>query len=161
ELRNELAKAQKSGDSKAELAVIDKAIKEDSGLEGMLGTRRFNLMASQDGPEKAAEYGQHLIDTVFKDNPQMLNDFAWRIVDPDAKKADAKLVKMALSAAQQADKLVKQKDPAIADTLAAAYAADGDLEKAVETQERAVDLAKGTPLEKDPTLKAHLEQYRK
>jgi hypothetical protein len=72
-----------------------------------------------------------------------------------------KLIKLALSAAQQADKLVKQKDPAIADTLAAAYAADGDFEKALEAQERAVDLAKGTPLEKDPSLKQRLEQYRK
>ena len=161
ELRNDLAKAQKSGDTKAELVVIDKAIKDDPGMEGMLGTRRFSLLSTQEDTDKAVAYGQHLIDTVFKDNPQLLNDFAWRVVDPATKKADAKLVKLALSAAQQADKLVKQKDAAIADTLAAAYAADGDLDKALATQERAVDLAKGTPVEKDPSLKQRLEQYRK
>ena len=50
--------------------------------------------------------------------------------------------------------------PNIADTLGKAYFDNGDVTKAVETQERAVKLAVGTPFERDPDLKTRLEQYR-
>jgi hypothetical protein len=111
----------------------------------------------------------HLVDAVLKDNPQGLNMLAWSIVEPKAKKPDdepkakkpdAQFVKLALAAAQLADEISKGKDGAIADTLALAYFLDGDAAKALETQERAVKLAKGTPLEKDKSMQDRLTQYR-
>ena len=131
-------------------------------METMLGVRKFELLIKDSNPDPALAYGTHLFEKTLNNNPQGLNFFAWRIVDPDAKtKPDAKLVKLGLAAAKRADELAHSKDAPIADTLAAAYAADGDMAKAAEIQAKAVELAKGTPLEKDKSLQERLERYKK
>ncbi len=96
------------------------------------------------------------------DFAQGLNFVAWTVIEPDAKtKPDSKLLKLALQAAQRADDLVLGREADVADTLAKAYFDNGDVARAVETQERAVTLAEGTRLGTDPDLKRRLEQYRK
>jgi thiol-disulfide isomerase/thioredoxin len=144
----------------AKLAFLDKALKEHARLEKYVSMVRFQLLKEKE-PKEAAAYGTHLIATVLKDNPVGLNQLAWLVVDPDHKNPAPELLKTALAAAERADELSKKKDPAIADTLAAAYAAAGDMQKAVEAQERAVKLAKGTEQEQDKSLTEHLEKYRK
>jgi thiol-disulfide isomerase/thioredoxin len=160
-LRAKLAEA--SGDSKKLLKVIDEAIAEDAQWESMLGLRKYQILAGKGGDiEKAQEYGKRLADTVFKDDAQRLNALAWITVGSDsAEKPDAKLVQLALKAVQRADELSQGKDAAIADTLAKAYFNSGDAAKALECQERAVKLAKGTPLEKDQGMQKRLEEYKK
>ena len=81
-------------------------------------------------------------------------------MDSDAKKGNAQFVGVALQAAQRADELKQGKDPAIADTLAKAYFASGAVNTAIQTQQRALKLAKGTPVEKDKGLQERLEQYK-
>ena len=76
-------------------------------------------------------------------------------------KPDARLMKFALEVALKADKLAEGKDANIADTVAKAYYETGDAAKALEHQERALRLAKGTPQEKDPELLERLELYKK
>ena len=67
-----------------------------------------------------------------------------------------------LTALNIADELLKEKDGMIADTLARAHFVNGDASKALETQERALKLAKGNPqLENDQEMKKRLEEYRK
>jgi hypothetical protein len=68
---------------------------------------------------------------------------------------------MAVDSAKKADTLVKEKDAGIADTLAKAYFDTGKVAKAIETQERAVRLAKGTDFEQKEELAERLEQYKK
>jgi len=83
-------------------------------------------------------------------------------IGPEANgKPDAKLVKVALAAALRADELSKGKKHAIADTLAKAYFLNGDAAKAVEAQERAIKLAKGTRLENNEGMQKRLEEYKK
>ncbi len=163
ELIGRLVKAQQSGDPKAVLTVLDEAIADDPKLESQLGLQKFNILAAQaDASEKALEYGKRLAETVWKNDADGLNNLAWVIVDPEAKKKpDAALVKLALSAAQRADELTQGKSGPISDTLAKAYFDSGDAAKALELQERALELIKGTPLEKDIGMKNRLEQYRK
>jgi thiol-disulfide isomerase/thioredoxin len=162
DLRAKLIKAQQSGDPKEVLAVIDQAVEDDPKLEAQLGFQKFQLLASSGDADKAREYGQRLLENLYKDNAQALNNLAWIIVDPKAAtKPDAKLVKLALTAALRADELTKSKDAAIADTLAKAYFDSGDAVKALQAQERAMKLAEGTPLEKDQGMKERLEEYRK
>jgi tetratricopeptide (TPR) repeat protein len=160
ELMANLSKARKSGDPKDMLAVLDKAFESDAALEERFGPMKLTLLLKQGSPEKSAEYGKHLA-LALQDNAQGLNNIAWMIVDPAAKKADGALIKLAFDAAKRADELMHGKDGAIADTLAAAYAAQGDFAKALQAEERALDLAKGTPLEKDETMKQRLEEYKK
>jgi thiol-disulfide isomerase/thioredoxin len=106
-------------------------------------------------------------DEAVKDDPVLeqristqLNDIAWRMVEKPGDKPDPKLMKFALAMSEKADKIAGGKNGSFADTLAKAYFENGDIKKAVETQERAVKLAKGTPLEKDASLKERLEMYK-
>lgn len=162
ELRTKLADAQKAGGPKQVLVVIDQVIKDDPTMEPLLAMGKFRLLAGPAvEPEKAVEYGKRLVQTVFKDNATFLNELAWSLVDPDAPKSDKRLVPVALMAAQRADELEQGKSPQVADTLAKTYFDSGDAKKALETQERAVKLAQGTPLANEKGILARLEQYRK
>jgi thiol-disulfide isomerase/thioredoxin len=163
ELQQKLSKVRDSKDPKETLAVLDQAIADHPKLESRVGLLKFQtLTKDNESADKALAYGKHLVEMVLADNAQGLNAVAWTVVDPDSKtKPDAKLVKLALRAAQKADELAKGKDGSIADTLAKAYFDSGDAAKALETQERAVKLAEGTPAARDPGLAQRLEQYRK
>ena len=55
---------------------------------------------------------------------------------PDAKLRDGK---RALEAAKKAVDMIKYRDGRFLDTLAAAYAETGDFDKAIETQQKAID----------------------
>jgi thiol-disulfide isomerase/thioredoxin len=163
ELSKLLAEAQKSGDPKNALAAIDQAIAEEASMERQLGFAKFRLLSGKGGdPAKAIAYGKKLVDVIYKDSPQQLNMIAWTIVDPKAKdKPSKETIAIALSAAQRADAVAEGKDGAIADTLAKAYFDSGDAAKALEIQEKAIRLAKGTDLEEDKDMKARLEMYKK
>jgi hypothetical protein len=116
----------------------------------------------QKDPEHALSYGAHLVEKTYKDNPAALNQIAWTLVDPARpSKPDAKLIALALKAAKRGDSIANGKDPAIADTLGCAYFLSGDVQAALEAQERAVKYAKGTQFEKDPDIAKRLEEYRK
>jgi thiol-disulfide isomerase/thioredoxin len=144
------------------LGVLDQAIAKDPAMEATLGLQKYFLLTQQiKDPEKVSAYGSRLVESVLKDNAAMLNQLAWSIIAPEAPKADARAVKLALKAAQRADELTQSKDAGIADTLAKAYLDAGNPAKALETQERAVRLARGTPTENDRGLRERLEQYRK
>ena len=162
-LNTKLREASKSGDVKQMLKVIDDAIAEDKDREPQLGLTKFLILFLKGGdPDKAQEYGKRLVDTVLKDNPAALNDLAWRVVGSDKPaKPDARIVKVALAAALRADDVTKHKNPSIADTLARAYFVSGDPAKALECQEQAMKLAKGTRLEQDKEMQKHLEEYKK
>src|SRR5438093_1108935 len=56
-------------------------------------------------PEKTLAYGSRLVESVLKDDAAMLNQLAWSIIAPEAPKADARAVKLALKAAQRSDEL--------------------------------------------------------
>jgi thiol-disulfide isomerase/thioredoxin len=163
ELTIKIKDANKSGDKKALLAVLDEGIAAHAKLEPQLGLMKFQtLVALGDSQVKALEYGRHLIEDVVKGNPEGLNYVAWLIVNPEVKKKpEPRLVKLALQAAQRADEAIDGKEPGVADTLARAYFLSGNAAKALETQERAIKLAKGSPLQDDPGMKDRLAEYQK
>ena len=152
-----LQKAQEGGDTKGLLTAIEAAIQEDAKMEVLLGRPKFDALISLGDLDKAIAYGRKLVDGLYKDNSAQLNELAWVIVDPDRdKKADPKLIKLAIDAAKKGVELTTQKDANLLDTLACAYFADGDVAKAVETQEKALKLRPD-----DDELKAHLEKFKK
>ena len=162
ELGKKLKAAQATGDPKKLLGAIDEALQAKPDLEAQLGYPKLRIMADTGADtDKLNEYGQHLIDVVYKDNPQALNGMAWSIIDPDAKKLEPKLTPFALKAALKADEVTDHKRPDVADTLARAYFLNGDAAKALEIQKRAIEQAKGTPLEKEEGPKKRLEEYQK
>jgi thiol-disulfide isomerase/thioredoxin len=162
EVSQKLQKALQAQDTNEALSVLDEAIAADPEMEKTFGPTKLAVLRLGDKNKEAAEYGGKLVDGLFKKDPMVLNEIAWSIVNPDSpKKPTPELLTLALKTAQRADKLKEGKDPAIADTLAKAYFDHGDIDKAIETQTRAVNLAMGTQYEKDPSLKERLEQYQK
>jgi thiol-disulfide isomerase/thioredoxin len=158
-LMPKLRKAQ--ADPKELLTVLDEAIKDDASMEEVFAGLKFQTLIKSGDTGAAADYGTKLIEGQYKDNQEGLNQLAWTLVEKPGDKPDPKLMKFALKAAERADKLAEGKSGAIADTLAKAQFENGDAAKAVETQERALKLAKGTPLEKDASMAERLEQYKK
>jgi thiol-disulfide isomerase/thioredoxin len=160
-LFEKLRTAQESNDPKALLGVIDEAIKDEPALEQQLASMKVGALLKTGETDKLIDYSNRLVDGVYKDSAQGLNNIAWALVEKPGDKPNQKLMQVALRAAKRADELAKGQDGAIADTLAKAYFETGDVTKALENQERAVKLAVGTPLESDQEMKARLEQYRK
>jgi thiol-disulfide isomerase/thioredoxin len=156
-----IREAQRDKDYKTVLAIADEAIKEDPKMEVMLGMYKFQALSKLGNTDKTVEYSTHLMDKVVKDQPQALNNIAWTLVENPGDKPDPKLMNFALGVAEKADELAEGKDGTIADTLAKAYYEVGDFAKALENQERALKLVKGTPQEKDESMKERLELYKK
>ncbi|MGE0193255.1 MAG: redoxin family protein [Planctomycetota bacterium] len=76
-----------------------------------------------------------------KESPQGLNRIAWWIVD--TKDLEPRDLDLAQSLAEKACELAEHKDPSILDTLAHVHHARGELDKAIELQTKAVELAAG------------------
>ncbi|WP_010586488.1 TlpA family protein disulfide reductase [Schlesneria paludicola] len=124
---------------------------------------RFQVLSlTKDRTADAIETVNALLESDKADDWQLLNNIAWIIVNPDRdSKADPKLIKLALKVALKADELTDKENPSIADTLAKVYFDNGDLAKAVKTQERVIELAEGSQMAADPSVKKRLKQYKK
>ena len=131
--------------------------------EPMLGPMKLTALIKLDEQDKALEYAQKLGKSDLSKQPNGLNGLAWAIVDPDAGiKPSAKLIEFAVETARTPTKWPIAKRRAIADTLAKAYFDSGDVAKAIETQERAVRLVKGSQYEAQlDSFKDRLEEYKK
>ena len=124
---------------------------------------RFQVLSlAKDRTADALETANALLESDQAEDWQLLNNIAWIVVNPDRdSKADPKLIKLALKVALKADELTDKENPSVADTLAKVYFDSGDLAKAVKTQERVVELAEGSQLAADPSIKKRLKQYKK
>lgn len=151
-----IQKAMQAGDAKAALSHIDDAIKEDANLESQLGAIKFEQLLGLNDTAKALEYGRKLVEGVYKSDAEGLNNIAWPLVDPDrADKPTAVVLAFAADAAVKAVELTESKDPNVLDTLACAQFARGEIDKAIETQTKAVKLNS-----KDSELTARLKKFK-
>ncbi len=95
------------------------------------------LVITGHGGEGVAYWKQAL--SKDPDNLQVLNDTAWVLAtSSDAAIRDGGA---AVPLAEHAVELTSQKEPAVLGTLAAAYAEAGSFDKAIEVEQRAIDLA--------------------
>jgi len=110
-----------------------------------------------DSVEALVHYREAL--RIAPDSTAALNGVAWMLaVDPQA---GADKVSEAIRLAEQASRLTDQENPAILDTLAAAYAAGGQFDRAVETAETALEIAsKSQSAELVGQVRERLELYR-
>lgn len=162
-VQTKLRSALNSGDSKKLLAVTEEIIGEVPEAEAFVGPTKLTALIKLDQQEKALDYAQKLAKSEMGKEAQGLNALAWTIIDPDSgAKPGAKLIEFAVETARRADELTEKRDAAIADTLAKAYFDSGDVAKAIETQERAIRLAKGSPYERSlKEFESRLENYKK
>ncbi len=141
------------------------AIDEILGLEPEMlesaGIPAFQVMMTRarvmiDGdklnnPEKGYAYLAGMVDGVAKDEPFMLNELAWWIVDDPA--LTERDLALAQRAAERANELLKGEDPSVLDTLARAHFLQGHVDQAIEIQTKAVELVTD-----DPEFKAMLQE---
>jgi thiol-disulfide isomerase/thioredoxin len=167
-----LAVAMNAMDADAQLAALDEilAIKPDASMKSPatgesypLATVKYDLLLlEKKEPEKAYEFVRPLLDTVLKNDAQSLNEVAWRIVDPE-RTPEKQDLPLAMKAAKRAMELTENKDGMIADTLARVYHDQGNLDKALEVQEQAVNLIKASNA-RDSVVKEivdRLDAYKK
>lgn len=148
------------GDNKGAQAELGKVLEKNPKFEKYVGMFMLQLMMRNDDA-KAGAYGQKLADGLFKEDANSLNSIAWMIVDPEipATKRD---VKAAVKISERSNSLSGNKNPMFLDTLALAYFLDGQVKKAVETQEKAVSLLDDSvPAETVSEMKARLAEFKK
>lgn len=151
----------REGKSEEAIAVLDKVITQNPAMAGQLAPLRFNLLLSSD-EAKAYEYARKVADGPGKNNPILINQIAWTIVDnKNLKNPDYPL---ALALAEQADALTKNSDWQILDTLALAQFKNEKKAEALATQTKAVEKVKtdkNAPPEFIKELEGRLDMYKK
>jgi len=143
----------------AQLKLVDAALAKDPSLLAAMGPMKLQLMVQQRAVVPPA-FVTKLI-AVAKGDPEALSIVAAILVDPSRPQPPADLAPLALIAAKEADRLTGSRDPAKSDILARSYFVNGKPAKAVEAQQRAVQLAPPAMLTKDPGIKGRLSQYQK
>ena len=119
----------------------------------------LNVLNAQDKSDEARALAEELIEYRRRRaenrqaSPMELNEYAWLLVTCEPE--DLRNAKTALPLAQKAVEETVGNNYAMLDTLALAYQMTGDVDKAVETQRKALDLLppERTPLRTDLEMK--------
>ncbi len=122
------------------IAAIDEAYENyPDFFSGALIYKYTILLTELNQPAQAAKFGAKLVNNIFADDAQMLNAIAWEIATEFSE--DVQDLNLAMKAANKADKLTDSKDPGIIDTLARVYFVQGDIDKAIALQKKAIKFA--------------------
>lgn len=140
----------------AKQAELEKAMMEF----GKNAETYFDMVSSTGKEAEAAALGEKLFEAA-KMNPQLANGLAWEILT--RKGVVSRDKKLALKVATFANDATDGKNAAVLDTYALALFENGDKAKALETQEKAVKLAKADGMDEDAIkeLEERLANYRK
>lgn len=149
------------GDFKGAVMALDGFKTENPEYQIPLAMTRLRLLQRVDEGE-ASVYAKQLGEGLLKDSAMPLNEIAWGMVGDDTtwKKPD---YDVALALAKRAVELTKNEEAAVMDTLAMAHYRKGNLDAAIETQEKAVALlSKGEyPPETAKELKDRLAKFKR
>jgi tetratricopeptide (TPR) repeat protein len=149
-----LKKAIEAGDKTAAIAALDELAKlVDNPLQYQV--QKFQLLLKDfNSPDEAYAIGEKIAKDNWE-NPMILNQLAWYVVDtPGIEKRD---LDFAQRLASQATELTFTKDAAILDTFARVYYEKGDLKNAIRIQKKAVENAPEG--EMGAEIKAALKKY--
>lgn len=142
-------------------AEIDALAAKHPEIKDMLNRVKFQALIR--GDEKAAyALAKTMASGNGKEDPQLLNELAWTILD--TKELKTPDYDVALSIAKQAADVTKHADAMILDTYSLALFKKGDVAKAIEVQTKAVEMAKkmsGAPEETVTEMTDRLEEYKK
>jgi len=139
------------------IEAIDELLGLDGGVYAELGVAKFRLIAMQLNEwDRAYAFAEELIDEHMADNAEMLAAFAWYLLTDGS--VTRKRPEIALRAAEKAVEVSGGTDADLLDTLALAHAENGDLPRAIVTQEKAVELATEAQVR---LFTATLERYRR
>ncbi len=147
--------AYQAGDWKTVVTSLQELAEIDPEQYGAYAVQAFDMMITKLNDEHGAyDYAKKMVKGAWSDQPMALNALAWTIVDSDAIKH--RDLDLAYKAAKKANSLTGDKDPMILDTLAAVYYQQGEIKKAIKTQQRAIANADAAAAKE---LKASLDKY--
>jgi thiol-disulfide isomerase/thioredoxin/Tfp pilus assembly protein PilF len=149
ERQNRLMAALQQGDVPAALKAVDEMLADDAKNLELYQMKAGLLMQGGDPAPIEAHFARMV--EVFRDSPGELNDIAWMMVAPSPLPLPQRDLRLAYEAIRRAVKLTGGAEPAMLDTLALVYCSAGLPDQAVETQKRAIELAR------DPEQKKGLE----
>lgn len=160
-LREAVASIEEAVKDKRWAAVVEQAdafIESDPQMESWIGFYRFLALIRMSKFDDAYGYGKAYLAGAGKDNVQALNSMAWMVVDPSRDRLEVRDLDFALAAAQRANELTEASEPSILDTLARVWFEKGEVKKAIELQQKAVELADNEQLKE--SLRRTLEEYQ-
>ncbi len=146
------------GDFKGAVAILDELMQLDPAYATDFALMRFDLMLRSKDLDAAYAYARGVAKDKLWERADLLNQLAWIIVDPERTDLAKRDLELALLAAQRSDELTQHADPNVLDTLARVHFAQGQIEKAVAVQEKAV-AASQIP-EQKKQLEETLQEYR-
>jgi len=155
-LQQAYAAARKAGDWNAAAQAAADLFALDPENNAQFAALRYAALVKAEKVEVAAAFGRELAAGPFKDNAMALNGLAWSVVDPTSMPAHPDL-ELAHLAADKANTLTKGEDFSILDTLARVVYLQGDVAKARELQQKAIDKA---PDEAKGELTERLKEYQ-
>jgi thiol-disulfide isomerase/thioredoxin len=125
-----------------------------AGMRSGMAMTRFQILTKKGDYDAAYKVVSELSDSE-PDNAMLQNQLAWTIVSSkDLEKRDLTLAE---KIAERANKAAQGKDPNILDTLARAQFMNGKKSQAIQTEQKAVELADE---EMKPEFKKYLESYK-
>ena len=125
----------RGGNFDAALSLLDEMEKSSGGKSMPLLNNRLMILMMADRAEEASKVRNELIELAW-DDASVLNGVAWETASAE----NPTDLELALKAAKRASEIREDKDAAILDTLARCYYELGQLDKAIEVQQKAVDL---------------------
>ena len=111
-------------------------IKADPDSKRDLTAFKFEVITQKGDWKTAAAMTDEML-KLLEAKPDALNQLAWAICENPSKDRD---LGIALKFALKANEFEEGKDPTILDTLARVYFEQANLDKAIETQKRAVEV---------------------
>ncbi|MBA4027600.1 MAG: hypothetical protein C0475_00385 [Planctomyces sp.] len=133
---------------------VDQILALDAGRLETVMLRWGLLLQGKRDFAAANAYARQIAAGVLAGNGQALSAVAWNLLEVPKESRDLDL---ALQIAEQSVRVTGSQDADTIDTLARVHFERGELDKAVERQTKAVELAKGTPQAAD--YQARLDQY--
>lgn len=124
-----------------------------------LANEYFNAVSSTGNEKKAAELGAKIM-TLGATDAQLMNAVSWNIMT--GRDVATRDMKLALRAAEAANKASSGKNPMVLDTYSMALFKNNKKSEAIAAQERAIKIAKSDPAYKDAVgeLEQRLAEYR-
>jgi thiol-disulfide isomerase/thioredoxin len=143
---------------------LESSMTEIIAIEESMATRYapfiYLAKVKQGKTEQARKFAIDSMSTTMAKDANALNGMAWMIVDPDPNNPlsdDERDADLAVLIASEAVELTKRKNADILDTLARAHFVAGDVQKAIDIQTEAVEMARDDSKE---TYQVRLIEYR-
>lgn len=157
QLEEKINEAAQKGDWGTVATLLDGLIAANPEAAPALAAQKFHtLLVRAKDYDRAYAWGREML-TKYKDEPDALNAISWLTLDEGGvAKRD---YDFAIKAAERANEVTGGNRPDVLDTLAKAYFDSGEQAKGLDLQEKAAELAKGTPFEGE--INERLEEYRK